>query len=249
MLETKTRLIGKKRILDLLTVRSFAYTLLKRFLIEESTKGFLNILIEEELLDQFPWAGENGDIRDGLEALTFFLRDPELLTPGTLTKLESDYLTLFIGTGRLKAPPWESVYLSQRKIVYQEHTLAVREAYARAGYRAKNMGREPDDHIALELDFMASLTDEAAKAFRAGKLYKAKKALMAQKDFLSDHILKWAPKLADNIIESAATDYYRGIARLLLGLIQVDKGALSELLDQIAARIKKERQKNRLKVV
>jgi len=72
---------------------------------------------------------------------------------------------------------------------------------------------------------------------------------MAQKDFLSDHILKWAPKLADNIIESAATDYYRGIARLLLGLIQVDKGALSELLDQIAARIKKERQKNRLKVV
>lgn len=71
---------------------------------------------------------------------------------------------MFIGIGT-RVAPWESVYVSPDRLVFQASTLAVRDAYGAAGFVAKNKGAEPDDHIATECDFMAKLAAQAAEAF------------------------------------------------------------------------------------
>lgn len=41
----------------------------------------------------------------------------------------SAYTKLFIGPAKLPAPPWESVYATGEPLLFQESTLAVRDAY------------------------------------------------------------------------------------------------------------------------
>lgn len=61
---------------------------------------------------------------------------------------------MFIGPRELPAPPWESSYLNEDKLLFQEETLQVRMSYLKYNFIPKNYPHEADDHIALELDFM-----------------------------------------------------------------------------------------------
>lgn len=240
---TKTKIMAKSRILDILAQRRFAYQFLKRAFIEESSADFVTLLIEENLLEAFPGADEPGDVKAGVDDINFYLRDPDVLTTDGLARLETDFVNLFIGVGRVKAPPWESVYRSASKLIYQEHTIEVRNEYARQNLAAAKLGREPDDHIALELDFMATLSERAAEALRRDQLSKAKRELAAQKKFLKEHPGAWARQFAGKVSGSAETGFYRGLASVLVGFVQNDAKVLDELIDQVSERIKQDRAK------
>ena len=59
-------------------------------------------------------------------------------------------------TARALIPPYESVHRNTDGLIFDAATLDVRSMYRRAGLRAPALGREPDDHLGLELDFLAS---------------------------------------------------------------------------------------------
>lgn len=90
--------------------------------------------------------------------------------------VRDDHFRLFRGPAAVAAPPWASVHLSPEKLLFEDETFAVREAYARHGLAAPLLNREPDDHIALELEFCATLlsrsldADEASDADAAAAL-------------------------------------------------------------------------------
>ena len=137
--------------------------------------------------------------------------------PGQLGTLTWDFNRLFVGPGEMLAAPWESVYRSKTKLTFQESTLQVRELYERFGVQAPAMHREPDDHLGLELAFVATLSDLAARAAAAADAPQLTKCFETQKDFLQDHLLAWAPGCLELVEKHAETGYYRGAALLGLG--------------------------------
>lgn len=55
--------------------------------------------------------------------------------------------------------------------------------------------------------------------------------ILDQKHFLEHHLMRWVPIFTEKIAESAETNYYQGISKILNGFIQLDYQVVCELLD------------------
>jgi TorA maturation chaperone TorD len=149
------------------------------------------------------------------------------IQPDQFDAVQSDHLRLFVGAGKVLAPPWESVYTSKERLLFQEETLQVREWYHRFGLQAERQYQEPDDHIGLELSFLAQLSGLALQAYEAGDTARFQLLRADQGRFLNEHLARWVPKWCGLVSEHARTGYYRGLALLV-------KGALEELSQNLS---------------
>ena len=128
-----------------------------------------------------------------------------------------EYASLFIGPGRVGASPWESGYRSKDGLVMGRTTLSVAESYRAAGYKSAGHGRIPDDHIATELLFMASLCrDEGTEA--------------TQLSFLENHLGIWIGDFADRVRRADASGAYAAAATVAADFVRCDKRLIAELI-------------------
>ncbi len=133
--------------------------------------------------------------------------------------LKADFRRLFVGPGPVAANPFESVHRSADGLTFDEQTTQVRQAYAAFGLAAPAPGREPDDHIGLELAFVGELLVAAIDALEASDLGAASAVLDGAERFTREHLLEWAPGFADLVIARADTDLYRAAGHLLRGAL------------------------------
>lgn len=145
-----------------------------------------------------------------------------------LLTLARDYQRLFIGPGRVLAPPHESVHLTRDRLVFDQQTREVRAAYRQFGRVAPALHREPDDHLGLELDFLAHLCLRTLDALDAGDEASVDATLATQQTFLTNHTLVFADKVTDLIAEHARTDFYRGVGLLVAGVLATARATFSE---------------------
>lgn len=125
--------------------------------------------------------------------------------------LRQDFAALFEGPGSMLAPPWESVYRTEEQLLFGPTTFQVRQVYRLWGLGLAKAGHEPDDHVALELEFLLFLTERAA----------ADPAAEAERErFLRNHLLRWIPPFAGLLEDGANTLFYQGVAKLLLGYVK-----------------------------
>lgn len=129
-----------------------------------------------------------------------------------IEELSVDYARLFLLAGGVH--PYESVHLGKEGLVMEKPWEEVREAYRKAGLAKGEKEKEPEDHIAMELAFMSYLCDE--EEFRT------------QKEFLDEHLLKWIPKFCDDVAQKAESEFYRGIAKLTKGFLQLEPDLMNE---------------------
>lgn len=191
--------------------QALAYHFLGRCFYEAPRAEWLAALAGDRLFEAWPFPSRDDNAAAGLALLAAFCADWD---PARLGALEWDFNRLFVGPGEMLAPPWESVHRSKTKLTFQEPTLQVRALYERFGVQAPAVHREPDDHLGLELAFVATLSDLAATADDAPQLTRC---FETQRDFLRDHLLSWAPTCLALVEKHTETDYYRGAALLALG--------------------------------
>ena len=194
--------------------QALAYQFLGRCFYEAPRAEWLAAFAGDRLFEAWPFPSRDDRTAGGLALLVPFC---EGWDPSQLGALTWDFNRLFVGPGEMLAAPWESVYRSKTKLTFQETTLQVRELYERFGVRAPAIHREPDDHLGLELAFVATLSDLAAQAAAAGDCARLARCFEAQKDFLRDHLLAWAPACLELVDKHAESGYYRGAALLALG--------------------------------
>jgi putative dimethyl sulfoxide reductase chaperone len=157
------------------------------------------------------------------EFLLALNQNPEKL----IQECRDEFNFLFIGPNVLPAPPWESVYLGREHLLFEEQTLKVRESYKAYGLSFIRENNEPEDHILIELEFLAHLilmtlnTEE--KDIRM-------KLLADQAAFLEAHFLRWAPKFSDLFKKNVKTLWFKGASVLLEEYIALE--------EEIAANIK-----------
>lgn len=129
-------------------------------------------------------------------------------------ELEAEYNRLFVGPGAPRVYPYESLYRDSTGLVMGPSTGKVHQAYRRSGLEINSAYRDLPDHLAVELEFMARLCGEEAKARSAGRTDLALRLKGEQRSFLAEHLAPWLPTLCERVIRETSSPIYRAFAEI-----------------------------------
>lgn len=154
----------------------------------------------------------------------------QALLEATFEELRQDYIQLYVGPGRMEVPPWESVYRNDERRLFDQHTLQVRETYARHGMEFVKKNKTPEDHISIELEFMRIVTERLLKAIDLQDEKAERILIQEQLEFLNGHMLVWMPFFIDLTRKSAKTVFFSRLSELLGKFLNWDVETLNQML-------------------
>jgi len=175
---------------------------------------------DQKLLDalkslSFPAA--DGVLGEGYKMLKDYL---DHCGENALEELAVDYATVFLAAGSADgaaAIPCESVYTSPKKIFMQDAWEDVCRIYGERSLGKNTAFKDlMEDHVALELEFMAALVESRDPA--------------AEKAFLEGHLLNWMSGFTADIDKYARCDFYKAVGRITLGFLQGEQQLLTSLV-------------------
>jgi TorA maturation chaperone TorD len=117
----------------------------------------------------------------------------------------------------------------------QEQTIQERNWYARFGLQVEQYSRELDDHIGLEMSFVACLAWCALQAIKADDQTTRNALLQVQRDFLVERPLRWTSTWAKRANEHAATNFYCGMSHLSHAALLATADVLQVPLPKVVA--------------
>ena len=211
---------------DIAASRSRTYWLLSDVYLHRPDAGCME-RVRVALGDSAPAVPEAaGDIFDGLRETLHAIGDERLLV---------EHTRLFGGLreGYGPPPPFESVHRQSR--VPGDITTAVLRAYAAAGFGIIHAGAGPQDHLGVELRFMALAAHDELEAWRRGDDDAAIANLARQGAFLEQHLRAWVPGYCRRLAEQAREPFYTEIAKLTGRVIEDDHALVSAMLADAAA--------------
>lgn len=154
---------------------------------------------------------------------------------GAIDELAADYAAIYL-TGAHGASPCESVWLDDDRLVCQAPMFALREIYAAAALATADWRRRPDDHLVLQLLYLAHALRKTANDADW-------RALAGVLDL---HLLRWLPQFAARVASRAAQPVYAGLASLtaawcegLRDLIAEHLGEPRPTTEELEARLRK----------
>ena len=127
---------------------------------------------------------------------------PDEPEPAELEVLAADFAAIYLNHA-LGASPEESVWRDPDHLARQQPMFAVREWYRQHGVVAGDWRCCPDDHLSLELAFVAHLLSGASEA-----------GLGAAAGFLDQHPLRWVGAFARRVAERSDSPFYASLALL-----------------------------------
>ncbi|MDR0514986.1 MAG: molecular chaperone TorD family protein [Coriobacteriaceae bacterium] len=145
-----------------------------------------------------------------------------------LRQLDIEYTRLFIGPAALAAPPWEMVYRTGRRELFQPGVATIRARYEQEGCLPAEHPRVSDDHLALELDFMRFLCEKEEMAIEEGDLAEAQRLETVQGSFVQESLMGWIPAYVADLKAAATGPYYRAAADMLLAFVAFDASLLQD---------------------
>lgn len=153
--------------------------------------------------------------RAGLVRMVAFCSEA---SPEAIARANADFHKLFVGPQKLPSPPWGSVYLDRRGLLFGPSEQKVQDIFERHGLRKAGEQNEPCDHFALELQFTAELGKRAIVALphdpaMAGRLLKD------AGDFLETYVASWHERFLGLVESHAETAFYQGLASFARGVV------------------------------
>jgi len=146
------------------------------------------------------------DLREALEEIS-------LESEREMEDLLWDYTKLFIGPYKLPCPPWESVYMSPKKLMMQEPYDEVLIFYREAGLSIGDPNVHVD-HVGAELSFLSVLYGKMENEPEGNQRYKE----MAER-FLGEHLKRWIFPFTADMESAAVSRFYKALARATRELV------------------------------
>jgi len=227
---------SKKDMVKVHQFREMFYLFLSRSFSREVDKTFLQGVFEisTSLQDSFREAEEKNLSRGRglLERFCTEVRgaDEEVV----LVDLARHYAFLFLGVGSENVALCESAYRNERGLLFQNAYFEVLEKYKEMGLGKRDDFPEPEDHLSLELAYMAHLSHRSLSLTETGKGEGVAKYYRYQRDFLKDHLLTWGPRFTRGLSEISPSTFYKALAFLLEGYVKMDFDFLDSLLSKVA---------------
>jgi len=211
---------------DIWELRASLYSVFANILLEPIQLENKAILTKEFWRD-FPLEDANPQIKSGLEQLIASGdKLKELRTEKSIETVMVEYTELFIGPGVQKAPPWESFYRTNKRLFFGQPTYEMKEILYKYGLESKKKGRQPEDHIGIELLFISVLTEQLHKV----ELEEQISIIKEQITFIDNHLLTWIPELCNDAKEHGSVGFYGGLIELVWGTLLWDKELLAEFV-------------------
>ena len=205
--------------------RGRVYALLSRCYETEVDAAFAGELAGEASLDS-----DDPALAEGFSRLRADLAGCD---EDALEQLAVVFDRAFFGMGprtAQKAFPYESVYTSEGGLMMQDAYAEALHVYRAAGF-AKDPGfKEPEDHLAVELAFMALLCGRAVEALRAGDEAGAERQLRAQLAFAREHLLNWIDRFCADVRKAAEDGFYFDLATFTEAYLRADEAALTDVV-------------------
>jgi len=126
---------------------------------------------------------------------------PDEIDAAIIDRLAVDFARIYLHN-HYGASPDESVWLTEENIVRQEPMFQVRTHYKRYGLEAENWRERADDHLVMQLSFLAHLVGVAEN----------EEALPDAARFLDRHLLIWIKDFASVLAGRAEQKFYVGLA-------------------------------------
>jgi TorA maturation chaperone TorD len=160
----------------------------------------------------------------------------------TETDWAAEYMAVFGLLGSQECPPYETDYCPQTLSVYRAQQLAdIAGFYAAFGLEPSTRRPEKQDHITLELEFMAWLIAKEQYALSndiTDGVAKAEACRDAQETFFQNHLAWWVPAFAfalrkktDGLEDPAErtappASFYGSLGHMLAAFISVERALL-----------------------
>ncbi len=201
-----------------------------------------SLLIASLKQSAFPMSlGMKLESTPGHEALALMeealARLPDPLGDREADELAADYAAIYL-THAYRASPNESVWVDEERLERQESMFEVRAWYSRYGVGAANWRKRADDHLVLELQFIAHILSREHP----------EQGLHTAARFMDEHLLRWIPSFAQRVAGRCATPLYAGINLLTASYCEELRDLLANLLDaprptpeEIEARMQRDR--------
>jgi len=217
----------KTDLFEVLKDRCSSYAFLSHIYWEEVSSDLLEELVGSEALVRQATVA-------GMEVFGEFLRKLKGSDfESAAAALSAEYANLFLNAGNNPVFPYESVYTSPEKLLMQKARDEVLREYRQQGLDRSEKSNEPEDHLAIELEFMSFLCQKTIKALQIENREQGIAYLQKQKEFLEQHLLVWCPGFCDDLAQASESDFYRGIAFLTKIFLNSELETLSALIEQV----------------
>lgn len=211
--------------------REYVFSLLHRILGAEPEKQLLKAASSDSSLETILLF--NSDDSEAAQELHQVLQSCRLAEPDCIQRMKDEYTRLFIGPERLSAAPWESVYTTKERALFQESTLGARGWYRKYHYLPEKYPRVADDHISLMMHFLSLTCNKAAFCLERDNLNECLSILTDQKKFETEHLLNWIFLYSDDIQASKTREFYPQFVKAAADFIQYDNQIIDELMDNL----------------
>lgn len=218
--------VGLEEIVDWMDSRANVYRLLSRCFASE-----VDAALAQELARGFVLESDNAMLSAEVDAMKATLSG---IDDSGLEMLAVTFDRVFFGMGPLTAHhafPYESVYTSDRAIMMQQAYSQVVAAYREQRLAKDASFKEPEDHIAVELAFMATLAQRCALLLRQGEEDAAVETVAQQLAFLLEHLLSWTDRFSADLRRAAGEGFYFHLAQFAQLFMEEDAALLAELLE------------------
>jgi anaerobic dimethyl sulfoxide reductase subunit A len=142
-----------------------------------------------------------------------------------IMELRCEFASQLLTNSIKPAYPCESVYRTD--LVMQWPRDEVLSIYRNQSLALSHDCHEPEDHISIELEFMAHLIGKSI----IGDVEKRHEFLKCQNDFLTEHLLVWVPNFCQEFAEAAQSPFYKAIAQLTWGFLVMESQVLDSLVN------------------
>ncbi|MCE2571079.1 molecular chaperone TorD [Motilimonas eburnea] len=153
---------------------------------------------------------EQKEFNDAANAVITAL-DNLVKLPHPELELAADFSQLLLTDLKTGAPPYASLYLDQKGLLFQQPHDDMQALLQDQGLRITPDFNEPADHLAIQLDYLGNLI-----------LQTSTQDPQAQHQFIQRHLLNWLPQWVTRSRQVRRNGFYPALAQLLLQFIEQD---------------------------
>ncbi len=227
MSETTLDAATRTALIETMVNRANVYSLLSRCWQSE-----VDTALADELSTTFVFESDNETLNGAVAAIKETLQG---IDEAALEQLAVTFDRVFFGMGPLTARhafPYESVYTSDRGIMMQEAFGQVVSVYRQERLAKDESFKEPEDHLAVELAFMATLAQRAQTFLKADTAEgddAATAAVEQSQRFLADHLFSWIDRFCEDVRRATDDAFYSSLATFTETFLREDAALLAEM--------------------
>jgi TorA maturation chaperone TorD len=201
------------------------------FYLEPEEKYFEKVKKHIKVLEEIGILHNKNALKKGIRQFTAFYEGER----PSATLLAGEFAHIFLSTGfsagDKSVVPHESVYLSHNRLMMQSEWDQVYKIYCDNKAGKKKNFTEPEDHITAEMGFIAFMSEKASRLSKDSEEFVVN--IDKQLNFMQNHLMRFAPKVCDDICEYGYP-FYESMANITKGFLEGDLEFLILLADRAA---------------